>query len=657
MRLVILAAALALAPCGLRAQAADAAYAPLSRAYAAVQSRDYDTAIAAFLQAVGAAPRRAAIRKDLAYTYLKVGENVLAREQFREAMEIDPADTQVALEFAFLAYETNQRQQARRIFDRVRKSGQAPYAATAEQAFQNVDRPLAEGIDRWSKAIALGADDFSVHDELAKLAEERDEFELAAKHYEAAWRLDPRRRYVLVDLARVWQALGRSEDAMAALLAASRGGGQRAAEAARELLPSRYPFVSEFERALELDPTNAELRRDLGFLLLKLGREEEAEPVFQYLARTAPDDLLSATQLGFLLYARGDLADAQPLFDRVLAGKDADLANRVRAVLRRQQVAADPKPAAPDAKEMAERSIKAGYMKDAVKYLLQANEADPADYSVMLRLGWAYNLLRQDADAIEWFAKARASSDAHISAEARQAYENLRGEAAPFHLTAWAFPMYSTRWSDAFGYAQAKGEFATRLPLRVYASLRFIGDTRGQIGAVFPTYLSESAMIPAIGVRSVSWHRAMAWAEAGISVGYLTRHAVPDYRAGVSYARAVGRPLSAESRGWFAESNLDAVFVSRFGNDTLVYAQARSGYVAGPKNERLQAYWNSDMTFDLKRQSWANFLETGPGVKLAGGPLPKGAYFTFNALRGRYTVGGAPGFTDLRVGVWYAVTR
>jgi len=72
------------------------------------------------------------------------------------------------------------------------------------------------------------------------------------------------------------------------------------------LLPARFPYVSEFRRALELDPANAELRRDLGFLLLKMDREEEAEPEFQILVETPPDDLLSATQLAFLLNARGE---------------------------------------------------------------------------------------------------------------------------------------------------------------------------------------------------------------------------------------------------------------------------------------------------------------------------------------------------------------
>jgi hypothetical protein len=82
--------------------------------------------------------------------------------------------------------------------------------AVAEQAFHNIDDPLAAGIERWQRAIVLGADNFSGHFELATLAEQRDELVLAATHFERAWRLLPDRRTVLVDLGRVWQAMGRT---------------------------------------------------------------------------------------------------------------------------------------------------------------------------------------------------------------------------------------------------------------------------------------------------------------------------------------------------------------------------------------------------------------------------------------------------------------
>ena len=133
------------------------AQAVLDRAYTALKEKDYDQAIRLFHQGLAAEPGRIPVRKDLAYTLLKVGETEAARDQFAEAMRRDPADQHVALEFAFLAYETKQPIPARRVFDRLRRLGNA----TAEQAFRNIDTPLAEGIARWQKALAEIPDNFS----------------------------------------------------------------------------------------------------------------------------------------------------------------------------------------------------------------------------------------------------------------------------------------------------------------------------------------------------------------------------------------------------------------------------------------------------------------------------------------------------------------
>ena len=53
-------------------------------------------------------------------------------------------------------------------------------------------------------------------------------------------------------------------------------------------LPARYPYVPEFRQALELDPDNVELRRELGYLLLRMGREPEAVQEFRRLTEIAP---------------------------------------------------------------------------------------------------------------------------------------------------------------------------------------------------------------------------------------------------------------------------------------------------------------------------------------------------------------------------------
>jgi len=255
------------------AQDPDHSYQSLQFAYDALREGNYDQAVSAFRQAIELTPKRASLHKDLAYTLLKIGENEAARDQFAEAMRLDPADQHVALEYAFLCFETKQQVVARRIFDRIRKTGDA----TAQQAFENIDQPLAEGIARWRQALAVSPDNFSAHQELATLAEQRDEVELAAEHYEKSWRLKPEDRSLMLDLGRMWKMLDRNEDADSILLAASRGGQPRVVEQARELLPARYPYVYEFEKALALDPRNLELRREFAYLLLEMGKKEDAE--------------------------------------------------------------------------------------------------------------------------------------------------------------------------------------------------------------------------------------------------------------------------------------------------------------------------------------------------------------------------------------------
>ena len=654
MRLAVLFLACQLA----FAQTADQAYTVLFRAYESLRAKDYDSAVALFRQGIDAAPERASIRKDLAYTYLKIGENEQAREQFAQAMKLEPGDVQVAMEYAFLCNEAGKQAEARRIFDRIRKTGNP----IAEQAFQNIDMPLAEGIARWRKAIEMGSDSFSTHYELASLAEKRDELALAAEQYERAWRLLPDRRSVLVDLGRVWKSMKREDDADAALLAASRGGEARAAELARELLPDRYPWVAEFRKALTLDAGNVELRRELAYLLLRMDRKSEAEAEFRFITTVDAHDLLSATQLGFLLYARGEQTAAMRLFEKVLAGDDEELANRVRAVLRMPQVLkahpTTPEAGSIDAKMMAERSIKAGYMKDALKYLQLAHESDPADFQVMLKLGWTYNILHQDQLAARWFDLARKSPDSAVASEGEHAWRNLHDQLQTLRTTVWLYPLFSTRWHDVFGYGQSKLEYQTGSPLIPYASVRFVGDTRRTTGLNAAPYLSESAAIAAAGVRTRPWHNMTLWGEAGWSISYITHHVLPDYRGGLSTAYGVGHSMASEKGGWFADATLDGVFFSRFGNDFLVYDQMRAGYTLGPSAFRGQIYWSGNAIVDVRSEYWANFGETGPGIRIHPGSLPPSLFLTVNMLRGAYLINKGnpmrPNFNDFRAGIWYA---
>ena len=286
------------------AQPRDAAFQALDRAYTALRARDYDVAVPAFLAAIQAAPGRADIRKDLAYTYSRsVSPNWRATSFARRCGWIRPTPQP--------PWSTPS--SATKPSSRPRRAASSTACGAPETPPPN--RPSTISTTRWRRGsragrrrIELGADNFSAHFELATLAEQRDELALAATHFERAWRLLPDRRTVLVDLGRVWQAMGRTDDATAALLAASRGGEPRAAEMARELLPARYPFVSEFRQALALDPANHDLRRELGYLLLRMGRAKRGGSEFRILTaeRAGRSALGHATGLPALRARRED---------------------------------------------------------------------------------------------------------------------------------------------------------------------------------------------------------------------------------------------------------------------------------------------------------------------------------------------------------------
>jgi Tfp pilus assembly protein PilF len=594
----------------------------LDQAYKELRDRHFDTAIAAFRTAAQIAPRRADIQKELGYALIKTGDSAAARDAFARAMALDPADTQLALEFAFLANDTGQQREARRVFDHYRGQGNQ----TAAQAFANIDAPLRDGIARWSAIVERDPSNFSAQEELAKLAELRDEGELAIEHYRAAWKLRPDHRELLVVIGRLLGEAGRFDESIAALLAASRGGTPRTAEMARDLLPGRYPYVYEFRRALTLDPGNTALRGELGYLLIAMGDSASGQQEL---------DLAKPARSGF-------------------STRDASNSTAIVA----------------DARTMGFRSFEAGYFPDAIRYLTQAIDDDPLDFEAMLKLAWAYNITKQDDKALPLFGMAAKSPDAETSSEAARAIRNLTLESNPPRASVWMFPTFSTRWHSAFGYAQVRSDLRLPLPrpLHAYASTRFVGDSRGAIqqpGFAASQYLSETSVIPGIGITTETWKGARLWAEAGTAWSYLPKpnagRAVADYRGGISFNVAKGTLIGATSPGVFFEHGIDALYVHRFGKTFLMNLRNRFGVTLPASALRLQLTWNANWNADPKRQYWANFVETGPGVRFRFTWMPPSMLLSVDALRGVYTINRdnprRPNFNDVRVGVWYSFSR
>jgi tetratricopeptide (TPR) repeat protein len=508
--------------------------------------------------------------------------------------------------------------------------------------------------------LATSPPTFSALYELAQLAEQRDELDLAASSYKAAFQLQPERKSVLLDLARVADPEGR----MAALLAASRGNETRAAELAREQLPDRYPYVYEFRNALEIDPGNEALHRELAYLLLAMSENDPAVEEFKRIVDTSPGDYVAAAQLGLLYLAANQNALAMPILKNVLAHADSVTANHVRMALKLPLLLEDRRTDDSQLNPLllGERSYDAGFLKDAKRYFLAALEQNPNDAAIALKLGWTNNLLHDDATAVKWFDIARKSDDPAIAAEAARASGNLRPGVELFRTTLWMYPLYSSRWHDLFGYGQLKTELRLKkIPVHPYVSLRFVGDVRRTTGGISPADLSESAFILGVGVATETWHGATGWFEAGISNSYLHGTHLPDYRGGLSYAKTFGRSLTAERGGWFVETVGDSVFVSRFDNDLMNDSQNKMGFTSALGGFRVQTFWSNNITFDAKKQYWANFVETGPGFRLHPPRTPASLAITVGGFRGVYLVNVSnprgPNFFDFRAGIWYAFTK
>ena len=106
-------------------------------------------------------------------------------------------------------------------------------------------------------------------------------------------------------------------------------------------------------------------------------------------------------------------------------------------------------------KAMAQKSLAAGYVKDAIRYYHQAIEHNPDDAEVAIGLGWAYNIAGDDREAMHWFDRARHMGNAAVAKDADRAYRNLSSSGVP-EITVWGLPIYSSRWQDTFAYSQVK---------------------------------------------------------------------------------------------------------------------------------------------------------------------------------------------------------
>ena len=639
--------------------------AALDRAYALQRTGELEAAADAFRAAAALAPRRLEIHKNLAYALLRIGEPAEAMAAFEQALRLDPGDERTALELAFLRHETGGKALALAGFQALSRSSDPLLARTAGEAAARIEAELGGSIERWIETVRADPANRAARIELGDLLEQRGAPLEAAEHYAAAYALEgPSPDEILLKLGRVRLLSADPVGANGAFLLASRSPQTRVAESARGLLPDRFPWANEFRAALALAPDDTALRKELAYLLLEMRQTEEGKAELERVLEQDPRDLQAAAQLAFLEIEAGRPERAVELLERVRASDDPGLAGSASEALSRIR-----EERSGSARAIGEKSLRSSYLHDARRQFQQAWDFKPGDPELAYKLGVVHNLLQEDRQALRWFALASDADDPQLAAQAEQSYRNLAPLFRRVTTSVWMLPFYSQRFGTVFGYAQAKTELRVgSLPVRPYLSLRVSGDVRRRTGGAAPQQLSESALIGAMGLRAPLPNGFTLWGEAGQSVSYLGERgpgaprSAPDYRGGLSWFRARGPGLGSNRAGVSQEWNVDAVYVSRFDHDFLAYFRYRPGYTlprAGGLQAQLYANWN--LTVDTSREYWANYVETGPGVRLRVPGVSPPMDFSVDFVRGVHlsNVGNVrrPNYFDLRAGVWYSFAR
>jgi tetratricopeptide (TPR) repeat protein len=419
-------------------------------------------------------------------------------------------------------------------------------------------------------------------------------------------------------------------------------------------------------------PQGAEELKNAGYRLRREGKIEDAIAVFKQLHELVPTDFSVEMQIGYWCWDLKALEDARYWFELAAGSPDPAQAASARKALGEVVKAQNEK-----LKQSGYRHKDAGDNAGAIRDFETIVQSDPSDYNAMLQLGyWAYDE-KNLKQAERWFRRASLSPDAAEAAAARVAAQNVSRAERLYWGSIYFNPFYTTRFDDFLYYSTVK--VGVRVPAKVriepYLSLRLQQDTRSRGGAL-PEIFSDSAAVIAAGVQV---HPFTPWlnvfAEAGTAISLLGTpppgrgRAIPDYRAGIAYARNWGTTLTGTqeagrgffSRRGFREIWTDTEYYSRFGDNVIGYFQYKEG-LKGPSLGALrsQFFVVGNLVKDARSDFYNNAIEGGPGARFSFTHMPwlqfyceyvRGAYLTKGHRTRNY---GPANYNDVRVFVVYS---
>jgi len=284
----------------------------LNQAQRALQERNWTTAQRAATEALTLSPRDLKALSYLGSAYFEQGRLEAASNAFHQMLLIDPSNASAHYNLGVIAFLQH------------RPADSLPLFQFALKQSPN-DVPALTGLLQSQFALKRPADARSTTAQLATLLRPQDpryaeiagllasdgEYAAAINMFQRVRDFFPNSYDVNYNLALAYSRLGHPEDAVGLLKPFT-----TRAEAA-DLLGTieedrgNFPLaLSEYRRAVELEPGNADYRLNLGAALLQCSAPEEAIRVFQAGLREQPGSWRLQVGLGAAFYIAGQYEDA-----------------------------------------------------------------------------------------------------------------------------------------------------------------------------------------------------------------------------------------------------------------------------------------------------------------------------------------------------------